>query len=145
MTWSAEERFKEPLLKYTKECATRSQLDFDQYRVQPNHALDIASVKCRSNSVLFDREREILVKEQEIVEADRKMKAKDFKRKVDNEQARKVAERSNKFGSSNMKDKPMFWKITFKYEDHRTVKLMKPLVSQVITDIKKGAKAMAKE
>lgn len=39
----------------------------------------------------------------------------------------------------------MFWKITFKYEDHRTVKLMKPLITQVITDIKKTASAMSKD
>jgi len=38
----------------------------------------------------------------------------------------------------------MNWKITFRYEQHKVVKLMKPFVAQIITDIKNKANALDK-
>ena len=64
-TWSNAVRFNNATLNYTQDCADRSQLDFDKFRIKQNNAPDIGAYKERSNAILFDREREIQVKEEE--------------------------------------------------------------------------------
>lgn len=85
--------------------------------------------RARQMDIWLNNDQIAVVREQEAQEAERNFKKRGQGAKADQGQQQQNKEQ----------EKSMNWRISFKYEDHKVVKLMKPFVSQIITDIKRKA------